>query len=341
MFNRCAVRTPYDPHHGLTERLLRGVWGFRSDDKIEKRKAAACFYHYENLLNNRHLLDEKTGLRESMQQSADVSALVSILKSQSQRKLSDIHAHLSINAPDWILDSGDEETIDNVLRFAARLWLFTKPDLSDKSRTLEQSVQVPLSKINGASNSWLWLDFSAAMLEKRGGFRIHYTSDIAEHLTFASRYDIRVFAHSCVLERYNLIQAVERHDFCNGFVKYPRLLTSYSKFYPPGLLNEYLRSMNLLWPMEDYKTARRVVRIEAREFVDIEASMGYEDKYDLRTYQIFGERLAKIQERFEIEEQRKGNTLSITIAIWGIALTALFGLVSAVTGLVSTWASLR
>lgn len=111
--------------------------------------------------------------------------------------------------------------------------------------------------------------------------------------------------------------------------------------YPAGLLDEYSKSMNLLWPMEDYKTARRVVRLEEKECIDIEANMGYDEKYDLRTYRVFGERLAKIQERLEMEEQRRGNTVAFTIAIWGIALTAFFGLVSAVTGLVSMWASLK
>jgi hypothetical protein len=212
MIIRRDFRTSYDSHRAVAERLLRDVWGFRPNDKIEKRKAAACFYHYERLLNNRQLLDGKTDLGGSQQQSADVVELINTLKSRSQSTISEIHAHLTNNAPDWVLDPTDEATIDNVLRFAARLWLFTKPDLTDRSRTLEQAVQDPLSKITGTSSTWLWWDFSAAMLERRAGFRMQYTSDISEHLTFASRYDIRVFAHSCVLEKYNLNQGPEMYD---------------------------------------------------------------------------------------------------------------------------------
>lgn len=111
--------------------------------------------------------------------------------------------------------------------------------------------------------------------------------------------------------------------------------------YPPGLLDEYLKSMNLLWPMEDDTIAKQVKRLEKENLIDIEAGMNHVNKFNLGTYQIFGERLSKIQERLEIEERRRGGLTVITVALWGIALTALFGLVSAATGIVSMWASLK
>jgi hypothetical protein len=93
--------------------------------------------------------------------------------------------------------------------------------------------------------------------------------------------------------------------------------------------------------MEHDRTAKRVTKLERNNFIDIEANMGHNDKYDLRKYMIFGERLARIQERLEAEESRRGNSRGINAAIWGIVLTALFGLVSAATGMVSMWASLK
>jgi hypothetical protein len=111
--------------------------------------------------------------------------------------------------------------------------------------------------------------------------------------------------------------------------------------YPPGLLFEVRKTLNLLWPMEHDRTAKRVIKLEKNNFIDIEANMGHDDKYDLRKNKVFAKRLARIQERLEAEESRRGNSRGINAAIWGIVLTAFFGLVSAATGTVSMWASLK
>ena len=204
------ARTPYDAHKWIAGRLLRDVWGFGTTQEVPRAKAAACFYYYESLLNNQQLLDDQnTTLRDSDQQSSDVVALISTPKTRGQDTIEDIHSHLQDNAPDWILDAKNGATIENVLHFAVRLWLFTKPDLSDRTRTLQQAIRTPLLKVNGSSNAWLWLDFSASTLEKRAGFGTDWTSDISEHLTFASSSVIRVFSHACVLERYDISNGVE------------------------------------------------------------------------------------------------------------------------------------
>jgi hypothetical protein len=93
--------------------------------------------------------------------------------------------------------------------------------------------------------------------------------------------------------------------------------------------------------MEHDPTAKRVSRLEEEKCIDIEANMGHDGKFDLRKYQVFGERLAKIQERLEAEEYRRGTSRGFKTAIWGIVLTAIFGLVSAATGTVAMWASLK
>jgi hypothetical protein len=205
------VRTPYDPSKSIANKLLQEVWGFSATQEVPRPKVAACFYHYESLLNNRQLLDDQnTALRDSDTQSAGVAALISILKARGQETIANIHLHLKENPQDWILDPNDRTAIDNALQFAIRLWLFTKPDLSDRTGTLHEAIQDPLLKINGSSNAWLWMDFSAMMLEERAGFRMEYTSDISEHLTFASSSVIRIFSHACVLKRYDTAKGIER-----------------------------------------------------------------------------------------------------------------------------------
>lgn len=122
------------------------------------------------------------------------------------------------------------------------------------------------------------------------------------------------------------------------------LLIAVRSLYPDGMLEEFQKTMNLLWPFEDAQTQKRAKRLQEKKCVDLEAGPGdlrNEEKYNLRKYPIFGVRLAKIQDRLEVEEQQKTNTTAFMIAVWGIVLTALFGLISAVTGIVSMWAGLK
>ena len=93
--------------------------------------------------------------------------------------------------------------------------------------------------------------------------------------------------------------------------------------------------------MEDPPVEKLVRKLESSENVDIEASMGHDEKFNLQSYPIFGERLVKIQERLEAVQNRRGVSFGFKIAIWGIVLTALFGLVSAITGILQVWAAVR
>jgi hypothetical protein len=196
---------PHDPQKAqITQNILREVWGFALPHAVPRAKAASCFYHYENLLDNRQLLDDQsTRLRESNTQSSDVIKLVSDLKQHAQSSIADIRSFLEHNPPIWLRHPHSREAQDKVLNFAIRLWLFTKPDLRDGNSTLEKAVQSPLSKIStSSSNEYIWLDFSANTLTQRAGFHIMWTSDVAEYLTFASKSVIRVFSHASVLELF-------------------------------------------------------------------------------------------------------------------------------------------
>jgi len=113
------------------------------------------------------------------------------------------------------------------------------------------------------------------------------------------------------------------------------------QIYPHGFLEELGRTLNLLWPMEDRPMEKYVRSLEKHENIDVEANMWHDDKFNLESYPIFGERLAKIQERLEAVQTRKGVSLGFHIAIWGIVLTALFGLISAITGIMQVWASFQ
>lgn len=188
----------------ITQNLLRDIWSFSLPHTVPSAKAASCFYHYQNLLTNPYLLDDQnTSLRESDTQSSDIITLVGSLKQDLQKTITATDTSLETNPPTWLLNPQSQVARDRVLTFAVLLWLFVKPDLSDGSVTLQDAVRKPLNAIAAqSSTSWIWLDFSAHTLAQRAGFRIMWTSDLCEHLTFASKSVIRVFSHASVLEQY-------------------------------------------------------------------------------------------------------------------------------------------
>ena len=101
-----------------------------------------------------------------------------------------------------------------------------------------------------------------------------------------------------------------------------------------------MRTLNLLWPTEYPEISKEVREIEKKEEVDIGVRPIYREKFDLRLYP-FAERLSRIQERLELVEHRRTNERGYQVAIWGILLTATFGLVSAITGIIQAYASFR
>jgi hypothetical protein len=188
----------------ITQNLLRRIWGFSFPERVPKPKAASYFSHYYTLLSNQRLLDDQnTSLRESDSQSSDVATLIAGFKQQTRKSIADIRTSLQNSPPAWLRNSQSREVQDKVLAFAVRLWLFTKPDLSNDVLTLQDAVRGPLTSIStNPSNEWIWLDFSANTLSQKAGFRIMWTSDLSEHLMFASKTVIRVFSHASALEQF-------------------------------------------------------------------------------------------------------------------------------------------
>jgi hypothetical protein len=200
-----------DPEEAqITTNLLHGVWGFATHQNVFEGKASSCLFHYKYLLDDRRLLPDRiTSLRESNTQSADVISFITDLKSKTNSSLGTIRTWLQTNPPRWLQPNPSQQNVDKILTFAAKLWLFTRLDLSNDQLTLEAAAKSQINKIKGVeTKTFVWLDFSADTLTRKGGFRIKWTSDLCEHLTFDSNSVIRVFSHASVLECYE--RGIER-----------------------------------------------------------------------------------------------------------------------------------
>ena len=130
-----------------------------------------------------------------------------------------------------------------------------------------------------------------------------------------------------------------------------------SVLYPKGLLEEVDRTLELLFPTGKLKSAERVRRISRKQKVDIEAFRMWADmeelmKYQCSSYQFFGERLAELQSRYDstrpkslcqwwYDRRNLREWAALWIAVVAFALTVVFGVIGAVTGILQVYAAFR
>ena len=107
---------------------------------------------------------------------------------------------------------------------------------------------------------------------------------------------------------------------------------------------ECYRTIKLLWPFSDVGVQKRLKSLQDREMIDLEApalQAKGKELHDLKDYPFFGARLDRIQKEATRREAARSGKRTIQIALWGIVLTALFGLLSFITGAVSTWSGIK
>ena len=174
---------------------LLGIWslnGSRDDNRAD-----AYLKHYLHLRGAGVLQTPFLALQDS----ADVVALIETVRKYVQENirnhgqtptLADLSGAIQTQAPTWLRDRSDE-AVRSALCLAVRLWLFTSPPLCDASASLGDAnsqyilQQLRLPSGHSGSDGRLSRDFSAKSLTRKGGFYLVYTSDMQDHLTFASK----------------------------------------------------------------------------------------------------------------------------------------------------------
>jgi hypothetical protein len=120
--------------------------------------------------------------------------------------------------------------------------------------------------------------------------------------------------------------------------------------YPDKFLDETRQTLHLLFPTEDFKTSKRVRRINRKQRVDLYASLDLEkaidmhDRHDITSYAFYGPRLAEIQRRYDLAKPRRPQQwwfdrrqrvewAALMVALVVFVLTVVFGIIQSVTGI--------
>lgn len=110
-------------------------------------------------------------------------------------------------------------------------------------------------------------------------------------------------------------------------------------------MEELTASIRLFFPIEGVKTRKRTRKIEDKDLVDLEIGL-LEEKIqrDLKHYRYYGERLKTIQRKYDqskphhlkqwwFDRRRRVEWVGLQIAIFSFVVTAIFTIISAVTGI--------
>ena len=184
-------------------KLLDKVWGLNGD-----RQTLGCdayISHYVNLLQvNDPVVTRLNGFDEC----SKVVELINLVRNNASSTLKEIIHAIQKASRKWCGTTFDEAAARSALELAIRLWLFSGLPLEDLSQTLSEaskqrySITPAQSAAPDAVPKMLSTDFSAKSLTRKGGFYLVWTSDLADHLTFASKNQLRVFRHAQVLRKY-------------------------------------------------------------------------------------------------------------------------------------------
>lgn len=322
--------------------VLAKVWGLRGYQELAGTRPYVYVDHYNNLASIALPLNIFNNYKHSLE-------LVDTVRNDTSAKISDLIKSVQRASSSWARTAFDHTEAVRALQFATGLWLFCSPDLSNSSSTLAEATKTHLEKSFSsssthtsvpatgavASTGLLSSDFSANSLTRKGGFYLIWTSDLAEHLTFVSKDQLRIFRHALILQKYQR----EQESTC----------------YPDGFLEETYRTINLLFPFEDYKTSKRVKRIARREHVDLEAAMTEKaieehHKFQVASYKYYASRLVEIQRRYDLarphrlsqwwyDRRQRPEWAALMVALIVFLLTVLFGIAQVVTGVLQVIAS--
>lgn len=189
--------------------LLEKVWGLSSyPGRTVDARLDAYLNHYNNLAPLASTLD-------AFDDRNHVIEVIAVARSRSSESINTIIDAVKQASLSWGNSMFNDTEALEALRFALKLWLFSSPVLEQPTLTLaECNKSLHTCATRGSpqghaqQNGLLAADFSAKSLTRKGGFYLIWTSELSEHLTFASKDQLRVFRHAQVLLQYQ--RQVER-----------------------------------------------------------------------------------------------------------------------------------
>ncbi|KAF2236871.1 hypothetical protein EV356DRAFT_54332 [Viridothelium virens] len=174
-------------------------------------------------------------------------------------------------------------------------------------------------------------DLNVHSLEKIGGYRILWTNNILDHLALKDDNAVAIFNTASTL----------------------RLIgNSAGDVFPPGFIDETLRTVALLLPSADAACSKWLEIREKTQNLDPGIRQLPSAPRDVEAYTYWRDRLLIIEESFDQHEpadlsqwyydrRKKVQLYTFWVAVAVLVLTIFFGLLSSVASVVQAWASVK
>ena len=186
------------------DNIVENVWDLRAN-RLPTRPYRE---HHTSLLLKRHLNDN---INLKLHIASDVIQLVQVVRRNAGKSLGGIERAIRQEAPSSLV-SNNILAAQNALDLVVRLRLFTTINFDRLNLSLIEAVKDSVSVHRQANKTpvldMLSEDFSAKSLARKAGIRIVWTSNLPDHLTFATTTGLHVFRHTTVLKNYS--EAAER-----------------------------------------------------------------------------------------------------------------------------------
>ena len=190
-------------HQGHGEKLA-AIWRLNSNP-VSVNLAA-----YDQHIKSSILLGVNAQLPQ-LERAVDVIKLVDFLKENCDKSIDHLVADVCRTK---ICEALSEKAAFVGIDLGLRLWLFVSPDLSNRRLSLVESVRCSVSNVGAEIGlpivTKLSEDFSEETLSKKGGFKVVWTSNLLEHLSFESSGTLRIFHHASALRNFDAEASPER-----------------------------------------------------------------------------------------------------------------------------------
>ena len=291
-----------------------------------------------------HHLDDSLQAAKTYQHFLDIIRQVSLHKRLPKSEL-----HSRIEEALSPTDVGTEGLISS-MEVAVRLWLMINIDSTETNTEGYTSMKTSLAWPEDLSitevisnylqqrghrfatrNSQFSKDLNVYNLEKIGGYHILWTNDILDHLAMKGDNAVAIFNTASALHLIG---------------------DSAGDIFPPGFIDETLRTIALLLPSADSACNKWLETREKTQNLDPGIRQLPSAPRDVGAYAYWLDRLLIIEESFDQHEpatlsqwyhdrRKKVQLYTFWVAVAVLILTIVFGLISSVASVVQAWASVK
>ena len=325
---------------GLGSALIGAIWG------LEPRLLASASDLLETYVELVHIQTPNELKLKTHQDAVDVVAFV---RCRTSKSIASIQRDIEADQPRWLGPSANAAA--SAVSFALRTAFLVDDSLiQQRDREVKEAIATVFAPSTTVSTqAKLAFHLNEESL-RHMGFKPVRTPLLSKHLYLDLRTrTVWLFPYAEFLQALLKNNGGRQVDFEWQVLR--KLIWNHSKdLYPPGFLDETLRTLRLLEIDRNAQPPRwSIIKARSRPR-DIELGYGGPVSYELNSYHFWQDRLAALDDAYQQakpvslmqwwrDRRDTSQWTNLRLAVAAIILTLFFGLIQSVTGIISAVAA--